>query len=138
MEGGLGASDHRRAVPEPMAIPGGIGLFETPEDAVGTPVAPGCSSYGPTPPRHGAHTREKRTTPRNFFLRAVARAPGIIYARRELITSIAGLRMKFELEEVRFYSRQTKGLRWGFLRYYPARIRWHPREPVRTRNEHPH
>ena len=70
MEGGLGASDHRRAVPDPMAIPGGIGLVETPEDAVGTPVAPGCSSYGPTPPRHGAHTREKRTTPRNFFFEA--------------------------------------------------------------------
>ena len=67
MEGDLGASDHRRAVPEPMAMRGGIGLVETPEDAVGTPVAPGCSSYGPTPPRHGAHTREKRTTPRNFF-----------------------------------------------------------------------
>ena len=69
MEGGLGASDHRRAVPEPMAMRGGIGLVETPEDAVGTPVAPGCSSYGPTPPRHGAHTREKRTTPRNFFFK---------------------------------------------------------------------
>ena len=70
MEGGLGASDHRRAVPEPMAMRGGTGLVETPEDAVDTPVAPGCSSYGPTPPRHGAHTREKRTTPRIFFLKA--------------------------------------------------------------------
>ena len=34
MEGDLGASDHRRAVPEPMAMPGDIGLVETPEDAV--------------------------------------------------------------------------------------------------------
>ena len=77
MEGGLGASDHRRAVPEPMAMRGGIGLVKAPEDAVGTPVAPGCSSYGPTPPRHGAHTLEKRTTPRNFFLRAASAAAGI-------------------------------------------------------------
>ena len=80
MEGGLGASDHRRAVPELMAISGGIGLIETPEDAVGTPVAPDCSSYGPTPPGHGAHTREKRTTPRSFFFNAASAAPGIDYA----------------------------------------------------------
>ena len=107
MEGGLGASDHRRAVPEPMAMPGDIGLVETPEDAVGTPVAPGCSSYGPTPPRHGAHTREKRTTPRNFFLKPNGIRSQISSAGVKLITSIAGLRMKIELEEVRFYRRQT-------------------------------
>ena len=97
-----------------MAMPGGIGLVETPEDAVGTPVAPGRSSYGPTPPRRGAHTREKRTTPRNFFLRAASARAQIISAGLKLITSIAGLRMKFELGEVRFYSQQKKipGLRF--------------------------
>ena len=67
MEGGRCASDHRRAVPEPMAMPGGIGLVGTPEGAVGTPVAPGCPPYGPTPPGHGAHTREKKSTPGKFL-----------------------------------------------------------------------
>ena len=63
-----------------MAIPGGIGLVEAPEDAAGTPVAPGCSSYGPTPPRHGAHTREKRTTPRKIFVFGFGAVTQIILA----------------------------------------------------------
>ena len=68
MEGGRCASDRRRAVPEPMAMPGGIGLAGTPEGAVGTPTAPGCPPYGPTPPWHGAHTREKKSTPGKIFV----------------------------------------------------------------------
>ena len=56
------------AVPEPMAMPGGIGLVGTPEGPVGTPVAPGCPPYGPTPPGHGAHTREKTTHPGEIFV----------------------------------------------------------------------
>ena len=66
MEGGRCASDRRRAVPEPMAMPGGIGLVGTPEGPVGTPIAPGCPPYGPTPPGHGAHTREKKHPGENF------------------------------------------------------------------------
>ena len=68
MEGGRCASDRRRAVPEPMAMPGGIGLVGTPEGPVGTPVAPGCPPYGPTPPGHGGHTREKKSTPGKIFV----------------------------------------------------------------------
>ena len=90
MEGDLGASDHRRAVPEPMAMRGGIGLVGTPEDAVDTPVAPGCSSYGPTPPRHGAHTREKRTTPRKIFVFGFGTPARIILAPAK-INAFAGV-----------------------------------------------
>ena len=68
MEGGRCASDHRRAVPEPMAMPGGIGLVGTPEGPVGTPLAPCCPPYGSTTPGHGAHTREKKSTPGKIFV----------------------------------------------------------------------
>ena len=68
MQEGRYASDHRWAASEPMVMPGGIGLDGTPGGVVGIPVAPICPPYGPTPPVHGAHTREKTTHPgENFY-----------------------------------------------------------------------
>ena len=68
MEGGRCASDHRWAVPEPTAMPGGIGLDGTPGGVVGIPVAPICPPYGPTPPWAWGPYPRKNDPPRGNFL----------------------------------------------------------------------
>ena len=67
MQEGRCASDHRRAVSEPMATPGSIELDRTPGGVIDVPVAPICPPYGPTLPGPEAHTREKTTHPGENF-----------------------------------------------------------------------